>query len=93
MFTKGGYKLIDLKETPITLSGAAVKVDGIYDSIEAANRKPTILTGIVIDSVEKPNAWVNFYTSGANFAAIIGKTSEGADMTMTVTSEDMITIA
>ena len=53
----GGYKIIDLKNKSITTTG--VTVDGIYKEIEGSYRKPLLLTHIVINGVEKNDAFVN----------------------------------
>ena len=53
----GGYKIIDLKNKSITTTG--VTIDGIYKEIEGSYRKPLLLTHIVINGVEKNDAFVN----------------------------------
>ena len=53
----GGYKIIDLKNKSITTTG--VTVDGIYKEIEGSYRKPLLLTHVVINGVEKNDAFVN----------------------------------
>ena len=53
----GGYKIIDLKNKSVTTTG--VTVDGIYKEIEGSYRKPLLLTHIVINGVEKNDAFVN----------------------------------
>ena len=53
----GGYKIIDLKNKSITTTG--VTVDGIYKEIEGSYRKPLLLTHVVINGVERNDAFVN----------------------------------
>ena len=53
----GGYKIIDLKNKSITTTGVTIK--GIYKEIEGSYRKPLLLTHIVINGVEKNDAFVN----------------------------------
>ena len=53
----GGYKIIDLKNKSITTTG--VTVDGIYKEIEGSYRKPLLLTHVVINGVDKNDAFVN----------------------------------
>ena len=53
----GGYKIIDLKNKSITTTG--VTIDGIYKEIEGSYRKPLLLTHVVINGVEKNDAFVN----------------------------------
>ena len=55
---KGGYKIIDLKEKDLTVDEGML-YDGIYDAIESTN-KATLLSGLVVDSVEYNDAYVNF---------------------------------
>lgn len=55
---KGGYKIIDLKDTPFTAGGAAMMIDGIYDAIEASYRKPLMLAGLNVGGVECGAAFV-----------------------------------
>ena len=49
MSIKGGYKIIDFKNTAIT-TGAGVAIKGIYESIENNYGKMTIASGLNIDS-------------------------------------------
>ena len=53
----GGYKIIDLKNKSVTTTG--VTVDGIYKEIEGSYRKPLLLTHVVINGVDKNDAFVN----------------------------------
>lgn len=53
---KGGYQIVDLQN--IDLLGENLKIDGIHAKIESANRKAIMLTGIVIDEVEKHAVYV-----------------------------------
>ena len=53
MAIKGGYKLIDLKDSKLTVGGEGVTVKGIYNSIENSYNKPLILTGIHIGGIER----------------------------------------
>ena len=90
---KGGYKLINMKNVNVTVGGSAVKIDGIYDSIEHNYRKPTIVTGLVIDSNERSDRWVNFRpSSDGGFSCEIGFNDSYVHLVMTVTSEDMVNI-
>lgn len=55
---KGGYKLISLRGVDLTTE-TETTIKGIYESIEASYHKPLLITGIVIDGVEKNDVWVN----------------------------------
>ena len=48
-----GYKVIDFHDNNLTTT-AAVTIPGIHDAIEAAYRKPLLLSGLTIAGVEKP---------------------------------------
>lgn len=61
---KGGYKIIDLKGIDLRDGGT---ISGIYESIEGSYRKPILLTGIVIDEVEKNDVFVIPTLSGYDF--------------------------
>lgn len=49
---KGGYKIIDFKDTPFEVGGATMRIEGIYDSIEASYRKSILLSGLVVEGKE-----------------------------------------
>ena len=48
---KGGYKLIDLHNVNLK-TGVGTTINGVYDAIKSSYRKPIILTGVVLGSVE-----------------------------------------
>lgn len=80
-----GYQIVDLKDT--TLSGTGTKVSGVFESIKNSNRKPLLLTGIVIDGAEMNSVFVSAtITSGNYVISAYGKT-------ITVKSDDTITEA
>ena len=85
---KGGYKIVNLKDVNlITGSGSPVKIDGIYDAIENNYRKPILLSGIVIDGVEKADAFATLFTNGGNFVAFV------YNKYIKITSDDMVSVA
>lgn len=83
----GGYKIIDLKDTNLTTSASAT-LSGIYEAIESNYRKPILLSGIVINGVEKADAFVTVNVSNSNFVI-----SNLYGMNLTITDEDAITTA
>lgn len=85
---KGGYKIIDLKETNFTLATAS-KVEGVYEAIESNYHKPTLLENFSIAGVEQTAQYVTFITSGSNLVANINNGSQ----TVTVANDDNVTIA
>lgn len=94
MSVNGGYKIIDLKETNLVVGGDAVKVSGIYEEIEGNNRKATILSGMVLDGIERPDRWVNFGVGeDGNFHASIGLNTDASILYITITPEDMVSLS
>lgn len=83
---RGGYHIVDLKDTNITTETGATIV-GIYEEIEASYRKAILVSGITIDGVEYRDTFVdpthndNTYTFTAH-----GKT-------FTVSSDNTVKIA
>ena len=88
---KGGYKLIDFKDNNIVLS-TPTTIKGVYDSIKYNYRKPTIITGLVIDSVEKEDTFVNFEHGENVYNGLLGMTANDKVLFITITNEDVVTI-
>lgn len=55
---KGGYKIISLGGYDIHNISGDVVIKGIHNAIETTYGKPILLTGIVVDGVEKNDLWV-----------------------------------
>lgn len=87
MAIKGGYKLIDLKDSKLTV-GDGVTVKGIYNSIENSYNKPLILTGINIGGVERNDVFIYFADDSGSYVANISATEK-----VTITSADLVTVA
>lgn len=87
MSIKGGYKLIDLKESKLTVDGDGVTVKGIYNSIENSYNKPLILTGINIGGIERNDIFIDFAVNSGNYVANISATEK-----ITITNADLVTI-
>lgn len=84
----GGYKLIDFKSTNL-VTGAETPpvISGIYNDIENNYRKAIMLTGLVIDGVEKNNTYAEcIQAENACTFTVYSKT-------ITVTNEDKVTVA
>lgn len=89
----GGYKIVSLEGvnfTPST-SGKTQKVAGIYERIEGNHRKPIMLSGIVIDGVERTDRFCEFGMSGTSYLGYM-VISDAGNLTITITDEDMVTI-
>lgn len=83
---KGGYKIIDLKDTPFTTGGSAMMIDGIYDTIEASYRKPLLIAGLVIDGKEYNDVYAEPTVDESAYKFnVYGKT-------ITVQSTDAVTV-
>lgn len=87
MTIKGGYKLIDLKDSKLTVGGNGVTVKGIYNSIESSYNKPLILTGINIGGIERNDVFINFSDDSGSYAANISATEK-----ITITNADLVTV-
>lgn len=87
MAIKGGYKLIDLKDSKFTVGGNGITVKGVYNSIKNSYNKPLILTGINIDGIEKNDIFINFAVNSGNYVANISKAEK-----ITITNADLVTI-
>lgn len=87
MAIKGGYKLIDLKDSKFTSGGDGITIKGIYNSIENSYNKPLILTGINIGGVEKNDVFVDFNDDSGSYVANISATEK-----ITITNADLVTI-
>ena len=88
---KGGYKLVDFKETNITLS-TPLTIKGVYEAIENNYRKPICITGLVVGSVEKEDTFVNFEHGENVYNGLLGMTANNKVLFITVTNEDAVTI-
>lgn len=84
----GGYKIIDFQnKNLVTGAESPVTVAGIYSSIENNYRKALMLSGLVIDGVEKANTYSGATAGENNFTfTVYGKT-------ITVSNLDVVTIA
>lgn len=84
----GGYKIIDFHNTNlVTGAESPATIAGIYASIENNYRKALMLSGLVIDGVEKANTYANA-TAGEN-----AYTFSVYSKTITVNNTDVVSIA
>ena len=82
---KGGYQILDLKNTNFALGTGAV-VTGAYGTI-AGTKKPILVSGIVIAGTEYHDTYVDFTINNTAFEGIIyGKK-------ITIASTDTVTIS
>lgn len=88
MAIKGGYKLIDLKDSKLTVGGDGVTVKGVYNSIKNSYNKPLILTGINIGGVERNDIFIDFAFNSGNYVSNISPTEK-----ITITNADLVTVA
>lgn len=88
MSIKGGYKLIDLKDSKITVGGNGVTVKGIYNSIENSYNKPLILTGINIGGIDRNDIFIDFSYNSGSYVANISPTEK-----ITITNADLVKVA
>lgn len=90
---KGGYKLIDFKNKSIAVNGGTTTIDGVFESIEANHRKPTIITGLVLDGVERSDRYINFRVTNGNYCGVIGLNDEYVHLIVTITPENTVSVA
>lgn len=87
MAIKGGYKLIDLKESKLNIGGNGVTVKGVYNSIENSYNKPLILTGINIGGIDRNDIFIDFSKDSGSYVANIS-----AKEKITITNADLVKI-
>lgn len=87
MAIKGGYKLIDLKESKLTVGGNGVTVKGVYNSIENSYNKPLILTGINIGGINRNDVFIDFSKDSGSYVANISDKEK-----ITITNADLVKI-
>lgn len=86
MSLKGGYKIIDFKDINL-VTGTASTITGVYDAIKSNYRKAILISGIVIDGVEKADAFVELTVNTSNYVgSLYGKT-------LTITNADKVTVS
>ena len=66
---KGGYQILDLKNTNFALGTGAV-VAGVYGKI-AGTKKPILVSGIVIAGTEYHDTYVDFTVNNTVFEGVI----------------------
>lgn len=83
---KGGYKIIDFKDINITTANGAT-VTGVYESIESSHRKALLISGVVIDGVEKNDCFIDCSVADGSYSfSAYGKT-------FTISNDDAVKIA
>lgn len=82
--SKGGYQILDFKNADIR-SGITNYIPNAYETLEAT-RKPILLTNLMLDGLERRDAFVDFYVAQGNFncdrqnfVIQIGKSNDGND--------------
>ena len=83
---KGGYKIIDLADTPFTTAAATKTIPGIHDRIESTYRKPIMLAGLNMDGTKYDAAYAVPALSGGNYVFTVH------GFTVTVTAADAVTV-
>lgn len=69
----GGYKILSLKNNNFTINGAKVKIDGIYEALEAASHgKLLLISDFKLGGVEKNARACNFGLDGTAYVAEVG---------------------
>lgn len=90
---KGGYQIVNLRNTNIETGGTSVYVAGVYNAIAGNRRKPVIVTGLKLDGEPRSDRWVNFRpATGGGFSCQIGFNDSYVHLILTVASNDMVQI-
>lgn len=93
---KGGYKIVDLKDTDFTV-GTEAAIVGIHDAIESNYRKPILLSGITIASAKYNDTFVNFVLSGTSYVGVLNtvwtNATSAVATVITVADTDDVTIS
>lgn len=92
MNIKGGYKLIDFKETDITVDGPAVTIVGVYSAIESSYRKQIVLTGLSIGGVEHKDVFCNLEHGENVYHGLFGMTANNEYLFISITNDDAVTL-
>lgn len=92
MNIKGGYKLIDFKETDITVDGQAVTIAGVYSAIESSYRKQIVLTGLSIGGVEHKDVFCNLEHGVNVYHGLFGMTANNEYLFISITNDDAVTL-
>lgn len=85
MSVRGGYQIIDLKNTDFT-SGSPVTIPGTYATIEASHKRCAV-EGFSIANVEYKPMSANFVVNASNYVAQLTD-----KISISVTAEDAVTI-
>lgn len=69
---KGGYKILDLKGHNFTVGGAKIKIDDIYNAVEASYGKLLVIENYLIAGVEKNARTLQIGVDNGAFVSIVG---------------------
>jgi len=86
---KGGYKVIDFKNTPFT-SGEVASVDGIHAAVSNPYGKATMVSGLVVGDAAYPDFFAPFVEGSGSFSTnvVIGEST----ITIAIDSDDGVTV-
>ncbi len=82
---KGGYKIIDLQNQNLTID-TPITLRGVYESIENSYHKPLLLSGIIIDNIDKNDIYITPILDNTNY------TLDLYGYNLTITQDDLITL-
>lgn len=84
MSTKGGYQILNLKNTKLT-AGTASTIKGTWETLEGNYHKPVLVSGLVIGATEYNDAFAEFTVTNTTYTATL------YGYTLTVTNADAVT--
>lgn len=85
----GGYKIVDLSGTAFATGVESTK-PGVYESIKSTNKR-TVVSGLVMDSVEYDDMDVPFIVEDSNYVGHVILTAKKT-LDFKVTSADKVTV-
>lgn len=86
---KGGYKIIDLKNTPLT-SGQEASIEGLFENVKNTYKKALMVSGLTVSDISYPDFFAVFIADSENMTSnnVIG----GSQVSITITPDDNITV-
>lgn len=86
----GGYKIVDLHDVNLVTGANAVTIKGVHEAIESNHRKPILLSGLVVDGVEKASQYVVFTNASGTYATKLFDNASGKQLSITVNAADAV---
>lgn len=86
---RGGYRIIDFKNTALT-SGEQASIENLYQQVKNPYKKACIVSGLIVSDIEYPDFYAVFFPDSENYSA--GVVISGKTLTIEVTPDDNVTV-